>query len=838
MRNFLLTLVIFCCSTQMFAQQVMSPEAFLGYEVGSRFTRHHRAVEYFKYVAEKLPNAKWVKYGETYENRELGLLFISSQKNFDNLEEIRTNNLKTTGLMEGTPSNSKAGIVWLSYNVHGNESVSMEAAMKTLYEFANSSNSKTQEWLENTVLIMDPCINPDGRDRYANFYNQYGNQVPNPDINSMEHHEPWPGGRANHYLFDLNRDWAWTTQVESQQRLKVYNQWMPHVHVDFHEQGINSPYYFAPAAKPYHENITKWQSEFQEIIGKNHAKYFDENNWLYFTDEVFDLLYPSYGDSYPTFNGAIGMTYEQGGSGRAGLTVYTEFGDELTLYDRIAHHHSNGLSTVEAASVNNKRMLEEFETFFKNGPINKKYKSFVIKGTNKKEKLDQLARFLSSHQIKFSQGASSKKALSGNDYEGRKNASFSVNSEDLIISIRQPKGNLVSILFEPETHLQDSLTYDITAWSLPYVYGLEAYAVSEDLSGNKEYNMASEVALNIDPLAYAYIADYGHFKDAQFLAFLQNNGVAVRATSKPISIEGKTFNRGALIITKRNNEILGEDLVEIIKEGAETYNRNVVSLKTGWADRGSDLGSGSISYLAAPKVALLGGDGASSLAFGQVWYFMEQELGYPVTTIGTEYFMSVNLSSYDVLIIPSGRYSVLDKEGLEKVSTWVNEGGKLIVMDRALNQFADKEGFGLSRFSNSEEKKKEDTTKPQISNYEAEERIQLSQSISGAIFKVNMDPTHPLAYGYDSEYFSLKSGAMKFAYLKNGWNVGILPAKPKPLNGFAGYKALENISETLVFGVEQKGRGSVVYFVDDPLFRAFWENGKLLFSNALFMVGQ
>jgi hypothetical protein len=360
-------------------QKLQSPAEFLGYELGERFTRHHRAVEYYNYVAQSLPYVRVVPYGETYEHRPLLYAVVTSPENFEKLEQIRLDNLRRAGIEPGTPT-TKVAIVWMSYNVHGNEANSLEASMRTLYELADPTNTKSSEWLKNTVVILDPCINPDGRDRYANFYNQFGNIPANPDIDATDHREPWPGGRPNHYLFDLNRDWAWQTQIESRQRIKAYTQWMPHVHVDFHEQGFNSPYYFAPAAEPYHEVITPWQREFQVTIGKNHAKYFDAEGWLYFTKEVFDLLYPSYGDSYPTFNGAIGMTYEQAGSGRGGLTITTKEGDPLTLKDRLTHHHTAGMSTVEVTSVNAAKVVDEFEKYFRennNNPTSP-YKAFVI----------------------------------------------------------------------------------------------------------------------------------------------------------------------------------------------------------------------------------------------------------------------------------------------------------------------------------------------------------------------------------------------------------------------------------------------------------------------------
>ncbi len=286
-----LFLTLFIISTNwVFAQNnVQTPAEFLGYEIGSQFTRHADVVNYFNHVASNSGLVTYHTYGKTNERRPLTYAIITSSENQKNIENIRIDHLKNTGIVTGT-SNPKMAIVWLSYNVHGNEASSTEAAMKTIYELITTK----KDWLNNTVVIMDPCVNPDGRDRYANWYNQTKATPYNTDQNATEHNEPWPGGRPNHYLFDLNRDWAWATQVESYRRLTAYNKWMPHVHVDFHEQGINEPYYFAPAAEPFHEIITPWQRDFQTQIGKNHARYFDAEGWLFFTKERFDLLYPSY----------------------------------------------------------------------------------------------------------------------------------------------------------------------------------------------------------------------------------------------------------------------------------------------------------------------------------------------------------------------------------------------------------------------------------------------------------------------------------------------------------------------------------------------------------------
>ncbi|HEY0769257.1 MAG TPA: M14 metallopeptidase family protein, partial [Sphingobacteriaceae bacterium] len=420
------------------AQKIQSPEEFLGYKPGDQFTPHVRVLDYFKYISSASNKTRLKEYGKTNEGRTLLATFISSEENINKLDEIRINNLKLTGLEPGEGDINQPAIVWLSYNVHGNESASSEAAIQTLYNLVDPSNTNAQEWLKNIIVVIDPCLNPDGRERYVNFYTQVRNQTPDLLSFTREHLEPWPGGRSNHYYFDLNRDWAWQTQVETQFRMKLYNQWLPHVHIDFHEQGIDDPYFFAPAAEPFHQDITSWQREFQTLIGKNNARYFDQKGWMYFTKERFDLLYPSYGDTYPIYNGSIGMTYEQGGSGRAGLSVLNSSGDTLTLADRIDHHVTSGMSTLEIVSKNALKVVAEFKQYYsrtkKNPPG--EYKTYIIK-SEKYGKLRTLEKLLDQNGIKYGYGVNRK--ANGYNYFSGKKENFQISASDMVISAYQPK---------------------------------------------------------------------------------------------------------------------------------------------------------------------------------------------------------------------------------------------------------------------------------------------------------------------------------------------------------------------------------------------------------------
>ncbi|NNF18327.1 MAG: zinc carboxypeptidase [Flavobacteriaceae bacterium] len=800
-----------------FSQDLKSPSEFLGYELGTEFTPHYRVEDYYQHVATSRPGQVQLQsYGRTYEGRPLLLAYLSTESNMQNLESIREEHLKS---LQGSSEAEKA-IVWLSYNVHGNESVSTEASMQTIYDLLTDKSA----YLENTIVIMDPAINPDGRDRYVNWYKQYRNRPNQVDPNSVEHHEGWWSGRSNHYMFDLNRDWAWLTQVESQQRLKKYNEWMPHVHVDFHEQGVNSPYYFAPAAEPYHEVITDFQRDFQETIGKNHAKYFDANGWYYFTKEVFDLLYPSYGDTYPTYNGAIGMTYEQGGSGRAGLGIITREGDTLTLKDRIAHHLTTGLSTVEVASKNAALLNDSFEKYYRDR--NYKYNSYVLSGN--RDQLDALAELLDKHQIKYGSGDGS--SVSGYNYRQQKNWSSKTNAASMVISTDQTKGNLVKVLFEPNAKLSDSLTYDITAWSLPYAYGLETIA-SEKLVSSSTYEMQEHSNNQLNPDSYAYVSDWNSMKDARFLAALLQHGIKVRYSQKPFRLEGKNYERGSLILTRADNAD-HKDFISKLQETAKQFNKELAAVSTGFVDSGKDFGSSSVELILPPKVAVLGGEPTSTLRFGEVWHFFEQQLNYPLTVLHADYWKRVNLDEYDVLILPDGRgyESLLNDDLRDRLSSWVSQGGNLIAMGNAMGALSDQSGFSIKS-----RKIEADSTEKIVQPHGEQERESIKNAITGAIFKTKVDNTHPLAYGYGDTYYTLKLGNDRFEYLDKG-TVVYMDKETKPVAGFAGSQAQKNRENTLIFGVQSKGSGNIIYMADNPLFRGFWENGKLFFANALFMV--
>ncbi len=812
--------------------QLKSPDDFLPHQLGEFFTPHHLLVDYFEHVAANSKQIQLKQYGKTNQDRPLIWAVISSPKNMERIEEIRENNLKTTGMLEGNSNLKNApAIVWLSFGVHGNEAGASESAMATLYALTNPQDKAVQKWLENTVVIVDPCINPDGYSRYTHWNRNATNSSPNPHPESREHHEPWPGGRVNHYLFDLNRDWAWQTQVETQQRIVIYKQWMPHIHVDFHEMFHNDPYYFAPAAQPFHQYINDWQSDFQFQIGQNNAKHFDENNWTYFTREIFDLFYPSYGDTYPTFNGAIGMTYEQGGHSMAGRAILMENGDTLTLYDRISHHKTTALSTVEVSSNNADKLNEHFADYFQNSKNNPKgkYKSFVIKKSNSLGKVKALCELLDRNQIKYGQ-ASASKSLSGFNYATGKNQSVKIEEGDLVIDAHQPMSVLTQVLFEPEPYLPDSLTYDITAWALPYAYGLEAYAFTEKLSGGKAYEFpVYELPKNKTP--YAYVIPWESLNSARFVGELLQAGVTPRYASVGFEVEGRSYSPGTVLVLKADNRKYKNGLDETVRTIASDLNHELQSTSTGFVSKGKDFGSDKMRLIKPTNVAILSGDNINANGFGQAWHLFDKELSFPLTVLNAKDIKN-DLRDYEVIIMPEGRYG-LDSISLAKLSEWVRAGGRLIAIGSAVHSFSGKKGFALKRKAKPKSAKGKPNPKANLKTYGDRERRYIANAMPGAIFKLEMDFTHPLAFGLKNNYYSLKTSRSTFGYLENSWNVGYLGDDPF-FQGFAGSQIKHKLANTAVFSVQEMGRGSIVYMVDNPLFRSFWYNGKCLFANAIF----
>lgn len=773
------------------------------------------------------------RYGTTAEDRPLYIAIFSTPANMERLEEIRLNHLRMTGLERGTPDmNNPVAIVWISMSVHGNESSGAEAGMELSWRLATQSDASIRQWLSNTVVIIDVALNPDGFDHYAHWNRMASNRLKNPAPEAREHREPWPGGRLNHYCFDLNRDWAWATQDETRQRLEIFHQWLPHVHPDVHEQGINEPYYFAPAAEPLHDYITPWQRDFQVKIGKNNAQKFDEKGWLYFTKEVFDLFYPSYGDTYPMFSGSVGMTYEQAGGPPAGRAIVIDSGDTLTLKDRIAHHLTTCLATIEISSRHAGDLTENFRKYFQQAMTKPQgtYKTYVIAAGNDPNKVARLCRLLDRHRIQYGRAGTALAEVMGFDYREGREKKCALGANDIVISAFQPKSVLTQVLFDPVARLSDSLTYDITAWSLPFAYGLDAFATRQRIEVTQPYTAYKAPEVMMAAVPYAWCVRRQSLTDMIFLGQLLQKDIKVRYATHAFENGGQKFEAGTLIISRGDNRPLNDQLDGIVREAAAEHNVSLVPVFSGLMEKGRDLGSESLPLIPSARVAFVYGNDIDAHSYGQVWYYFEQELNYPVTSIALDRLDRSHLYDYTTLILPDGGF-VLSESQTKYIQEWVRNGGRLIAIEGGARALLDKDGFDLKR---KEEAKKEGDTTTMARPYTSRERDNLSDNLPGAIVQAKADATHPITYGIGDRYYSLKTSADALEMGQKGIPVIYLD-NDYTSYGFIGHRLKPRLKKTVIAGLQPVGDGQVVYLTDNPLFRCFWEQGKMLFANVLFM---
>lgn len=832
-------LLFICISLQLSAQQeIKSPKDYFT-QYGTQHTFFHQVMEYIAYLDLNSERILVQKTGETYQGRLLYLVYVSSGKNLQNLENIRLTNLYNAGTVSEKPAviDEKA-IVWCSFGVHGNEAGCTESVPEILYRLASANDANTISWLDRSVVIIDPSLNPDGYDRYVHFLKSVSGTQLHPDATHREHMEPWPSGRYNHYMFDMNRDWAWQTQRETKARIEAYNRWLPHVHADFHEMGYNNHYYFAPAAEPYHAFLTPFQREFQIEIGKNHASYFDKKGWLYWTREVFDLFYPSYGDTYPCYSGAIGMTYEQAGNTASGRAIQTENGDTLTIQDKIDHNTVVALSTIEVSSGNSERLIENFKKYFSESRKNPKgkYRTYILKDN---PALQRMADILKRSGIRVDYAAQSV-SLNGYHYQSSSMKTVEVKPGDMIIQSAQPRSVLLQVLMEEEAALSDSVTYDITAWTLPFAYQADCYGFVNEITvkTTSSYPEKSASIVKEGPV-FSVEVPWNDLNSARLLAALHKKGYKVRMAVKETSFGGRKVSKGSLFINRGDNSRKADYEKEILNVIRAAGIREYHLHQTGFSDKGGDLGGYSFEMVKAPKVLTFSGRGVSASSCGEIWYYFDQLLGYPLSLVDWDRFDRIKLEEFNTIILPDGYYQI-SKERLQQLSDWTEKGGRLIVIEGAIGSFQDKEGLNMSLFATEEEKTKaeEDRLKQELmdrlNDFEGLERRNISKGTAGAIVKNSVDDSHPLGYGIGKQYYSLKTSSAVYALQKGMWNVIHVPKGYKSY-GFIGSGLRKNLEEKVSFAVQARGSGQAIYMVDNPLFRCFWDKGLLLFSNAVFL---
>ncbi|MCS7154425.1 MAG: M14 family metallopeptidase [Bacteroidota bacterium] len=824
---------------------VPRPEEWLGYRLGQHFSYHHRIVGYFEALAARSDRMRLERYGQTYERRPLMVAIFSSPENLARLEAIREAHLRLVDPRRYPDVRSVIVdlpiVVWLSYNVHGNEASSSEAAMRVAYQLAAGTDTLTERILRQAVVILDPCLNPDGRDRYASWINQAQGQRSDPNPEAWEHAEPWPGGRTNHYLFDLNRDWAWMTQLETQARIRLYNRWMPVVHVDYHEQGRESPYYFAPAAQPIHRQIPPEVLENMRVFGEGNREAFDARGWLYFTRENFDLLYPGYGDSWPSLNGAAGMTYEQAGGGSAGTAVELRDGTLLRLEDRIRHHVTSSMATLRTAVERRRELLERFRAAFERivRVSRNEVQAYVLPpeaGDLGRRHL--FLRLLLDQGVEVARLRESVRRVSVYNYATDRTETVDLPAGSFVIVTAQPKGALVRALMERRTEFSDSLTYDITAWTLPYAFGLVPfYSTTTPLTALEPVTEAPGPGGELigGEARYAYLIPPDQYFFPKAIGLLMREGIRMRLAHRPFRLDGRRYPAGTLVIPLTRNEERRSALVELMRRVAAEAGVRIYAAQSGFVEEGFDLGSNYVSTFEQPRIAVLTGEGINPAEFGAIWYLLDRRFEVPYHNVPLAALAGLDLSRYNVLLLPPGNYGRIDSTTQARIRDWIQRGGVLVAVGSAARWAAESRArwtqAKVRRTPEPDEARKERLRR---AAYAESERLALEGDIPGALLRVRLDPTHPVAYGYGNRYVTLKVGTLVLEPLDNVGNVAVYESEPL-LNGYVPARLMRHLASGAAIVAEDVGRGRVILFADNPAFRAFWVDGHGLLLNAILL---
>ena len=810
---------------------IPKPKDIIYHEVGEWHVTHDRSVNYMRAVAAAAPDRiKLETMGLTYESRPQVLLIITSAKNHQRLEEIRQQHIKLSDPEKSTSVNidDMPIVVWIGHSIHGNEPSGANAALVSAYYLAAAQGKQIDELLDNVVILFDPSFNPDGLQRFSTWANQHKSKNLVSDPNSREFNEVWPGGRFNHYWFDLNRDWLPAVHVESQNRLEWFHKWKPNILTDHHEQGSNATFFFQPGVPSRVNPLTPEKNqELTGKLGKFHAAFLDRIGSLYFTKENYDDFYYGKGSTYPDINGAIGILFEQASS--RGHLQQTNNG-LLSFPFTIRNQFVTTLSTLEGAKVLRKEFLQWQRDFYKNSitdATTDPVKAYAFGAEYFDPKTELFLNMLQRHQIDV---YALKDNVRVGETEIKKGASF-------IVPYNQKQYKMIKTIFEKTLNYKDSLFYDITAWTMPLAFGipyaeLNASQYRNELLGEKIRGAVISTAIAIEKSNYAYLLDWNNFYAPAVLYALQSAGINAKVTTNPfeISVKGvsRKFNGGTIIIPVAMQTLTPDKIYETIQRIVSgSYGVNVTPLFSGSVLSGSDLGSSKFIPVIKPSIAMIVGPGVNATDAGEVWHLLDQRMNIAATHIESSVFNRTDLNKYNTLIMVGGSYPDLNKD---KLKAWVQSGGTLILTEEAVS-WAAQNGISEVKFK----KAKSPVDSLERITYVDREQIDGAQQIFGAIFGADADLTNPLAYGYNQKTISLfKANKVFMERSKNPYATPFYYGS-KPLQ--SGWVSKENgdaIKNSAAVVVNTVGNGRVINIADNPNFRAFWLGGSKLFMNAIF----
>ncbi len=837
----------------------------VGHQVGEEITTPDDIARFLSALQQAAPDrARLIRYGESWERRPLHVLAVASPERIARLDAIQAD-LRRLADPRGLPPadadrlvQELPVVVLLLHAVHGNEISSSDAALFEAYHLlAAQGDPMADAILKDAIVLIDPLENPDGRARFL-ATNDLGRAAsPDPEPVSAEHDEPWPGGRGNHYLFDMNRDWFARTQPETIGRTRLYLAWYPQVVVDLHEMGGESTYYFAPPAVPENPHITRAQRDWFQVFGKANAARFDERGFAYFVRETFDSFYPGYGESWPIFQGAVGMTYEQASA--RGL-VYRRRDDSILTYrDGIVHHFTAALTTAETAARHREKLLRHFLEYRQSAVVEGERgapREYLLPPGTDPPRTERLARLLQE------QGIEVRRAEEPLKVGGR-----TLPVGTFVVPAAQPAGRLVRNLLDPATPMDDIFLkeqdrrrkkrlpdqiYDVTAWNLPLLWDVELVLAEKPALGRQAPLIPrDQVPTTLAPAKVGYLVPWG-LASAPAVAEAVRAGLRVSTADEPLTIAGHRYQVGVALLRRADNP---PDLAQRLGAILARHGASAAAVDSGFVDEGISLGSSQMRSLRAPRVALAWDTPTSSLSAGWARYVLERRFQLPVTAVRVSSLRRLDLRRYDVLVLPSGDYrDALGEDAVRRIREWVRGGGTLITLAEA-SRWAARDKVGLletrtelrggkpeTEPSEKEKDKPAESKTEEGKPFDLEKALQPErerpESTPGAMLRVLLDMEHWLSAGSDGEIQALVESQRVFTPVKldKGRNVGLYAAQERlVMSGLVWKEAQEQLAQKAFLIDQPLGDGRVIAFAEDPNYRAFTEASELLFLNAVLL---
>ena len=790
-------------NSEKFDQTIPKPSEVIGHEVGEWHVTHDKLVQYMYAIANSSDRVIIEETGRTYENRPLLILKVSSPDNLKNLEKIKENHISLTNGKKISEFTNMPAVVYQGFSVHGNEASGSNASLLGLYYLAASNETETLEILNNTVILYDPCLNPDGLQRFANWVNSNKNLIPNPDNNDREFSEVWPGGRTNHYWFDLNRDWLPVQLPESKARIKTFTDWLPNIVTDHHEMGTNSTFFFQPGI-PSRVNplIPNFNQELTENIAKYHSEYLDKIGSLYYSKEDYDDFYFGKGSTYPDINGSIGILFEQGSS--RGHIQQSQNGI-LTFPFTIKNQLTTIISTLNAAKSLRTQLLSYMNEFYIEAldEVNNSKINGIGFGNNyDKTSSFQLAKILKSHKI---------------DVHETNNENYKY-----YIPLKQKKSRLIKAMFETSTSFEDSLFYDVSAWTFPLAFNLNYEFLKKELDIVKSFDEPEGKVNGFSD--YGYLIKPHDYNIPKLINSLQEKGIRLKSSSKSFKINSDYFDYGSLLIPVVGQSISSKNIYDFLNKVSNKTGIDVYALKSGYEDN-IGFGSNSFTTIKKPNIGLIVGSGVRAYDAGEIWHLFDTRYEIPITKIDIKNLNRVDLSQYTHVILPS--YSGTNLS-ITKIQDFLKSGGNLIAYRSSINWLERNKFIKIDFIKN-------DMSAKNVS-FEDRSKFSGAQVIGGAIFETKIDNSHPINFGFHKDVLpTFRNNTIFMKPEKNSYNNPIKYTENPLLSGYISNDNLEILKQSVPFKIKRFSSGKIFLFTDNTNFRAFWYGTNRLLMNAIYM---